>query len=194
MFARQLGLASVDSVEESAGGQAFLKSKVGRRAAVYDRALRDTLKGLPESNPFQGLLGLKVEEQSFPGSLEAQVLKSILARSTRVIASHGGPDAQYVPFQNNEEDLVIQPANHLIVGRRGVGKSTLISRATELLRASGRLCVVLDMDAYNKSSGQDLINDVLADLCRGIASAITQNRPVVITSKPASEGHLIAGQ
>jgi hypothetical protein len=50
------------------------------------------------------------------------------------------------------------------------------------------------MDAYNKSSGQDLINDVLADLCRGIASAITQNRPVVITSKPASEGHLIAGQ
>jgi hypothetical protein len=25
-------------------------------------------------------------------------------------------------------------------------------------------------------------------------SVITQNRPVVITSKPASEGHLIAGQ
>ena len=91
----------------------FLKFKVGRNAPVYDHALRETQKGISEDNPFRGLLGLSIHpQQHFPISVEAEVLRGILARSTRVISSdeRAGSLAQYVPFQNNEESLVIQPS------------------------------------------------------------------------------------
>ena len=118
-------MSKVHSTIEYAGPEEFVKFLVGRRAPVYDHALRETQKGLSSSNPFRGLLGVKINPcDSFPASLEAPVLLGLLARSTRPIAGQSIPHAfpgQYVPFQNNEEDQVIQPATHLIVGRRGVG-------------------------------------------------------------------------
>jgi hypothetical protein len=171
-FAQALGLSTVPTNVEMIGGRRFLKFKVGRNAPVYDHALRETQKGISEDNPFRGLLGLSVEPQShFPISIEAEVLRGILARSTRVISSDErvGSLAQYVPFQNNEESLVIQPATHLIIGRRGVGKSTLIARAQDLLKRAGKLCVVIDSQAYTQLTGDELFFDVTADFARSIA-------------------------
>jgi AAA ATPase domain len=172
-FSQALGLPDVPANTETVGGQVFLKFKVGRQAPIYAQALRDTNKHLASENPFRGLLALHVEpETKFPGSLEADVLRGILARSTRVIAGNENTTAtatQYVPFQNNEEALVIQPATHLIVGRRGVGKSTLIVTAKELLQRSGKLVVVLDMQSYTKTTGEYLIIDVLSDLAKAIS-------------------------
>ena len=103
--------------------------------------------------------------------MEAEVLRGILARSTRVISSdeRAGSLAQYVPFQNNEESLVIQPATHLIIGRRGVGKSTLIARAQELLRRDRKMCVVIDSQPYTQLIGDELFFDVTADFARLVA-------------------------
>jgi energy-coupling factor transporter ATP-binding protein EcfA2 len=174
-FSQALGVPDVPAETETVGDRVFLKFRVGRSAPIYDKALRDTNKSLPASHPFRGLLGLHIEPStSFPGSLEAEVLRGILARSTRVIAGNEGTTdiaTQYVPFQNNEEALVIQPATHLIVGRRGVGKSTLIVTAKELLRRNGKLVVVLDMQSYKTTVGESLIVDVLSDLSRAIADA-----------------------
>jgi hypothetical protein len=174
-FGQSLGLPHVDSVIELVGNEEFLKFKVGRRAPVYQHALRETLKSLPETNPYRGLLGLQVEpSERFPDSLEAQVLQGLLARSTRTIggkSAAGMLPGQYVSFQNNEETQVIQPAAHLIVGRRGVGKSTLIMKAKELLDRSASISVILDMQPYAHRQDDEVLSDVLADL----ASAIAQN-------------------
>ena len=143
LFAQSLGLPEVGTVTDLVGNEEFLKFKVGRRAPVYDHALRETLKSLPEANPYRGLLGLQVEPtEKFPDSMEAEVLRGVFARSTRTISSSSPLSmfpGQYVPFQNNEETQAIQPATHLIVGRRGVGKSTLILKAKDLLDRAGRL-------------------------------------------------------
>lgn len=152
IFANSLGLPRVGTAIESAGNQQFLKFKVGRRAPVYTHAFRETLSRLPEENSFRGLLGLKIElADNFPSSIEAEVLRGLLARSTRTVGgqttAHIFP-GQYVPFQNNEETQAIQPATHLIVGRRGVGKSTLILKAKEHLDRSSNTSVVLDMPPY----------------------------------------------
>lgn len=171
-FAQALGLSTVPADIETIGGRQFLKFKVGRNAPVYDHALRETLKGMSETNPFQGLLGLSIEEQvRFPSSLEANVLRGILTRSTRVVSSDERTNSlgRYVPFQNNEENLIIQPATHLIIGRRGVGKSTLIARAQVLLRRAGKLSVVVDSQPYTQLSDEPLFFEVTADLTRSIA-------------------------
>lgn len=185
-FAQALGLSSVPAATEIVGGRQFLKFKVGRNAPVYDHALRETLKGMSEDNPFRGLLGLSVQEQSgFPSSLEAEVLRGILARSTRIVSSdeRASTLGRYVPFQNNEESLIIQPATHLIIGRRGVGKSTLIARAQVLLRQAGKLCVVIDSQPYTQLADQPLFFDVVADLTRSLARVAADRGHIQISEE-----------
>ena len=180
LFAQALGLPDVSAIVELAGTEEFLKFRVGRRAPVYDHALRETLQGLPDTNPYRGLIGLQVDPpERFPDSMEADVLRGLLVRSTRPIAGQPTPHAfpgQYVPFQNNEETQAVQPATHLIVGRRGVGKTTLILKAKELVERSRGLPVVLDMQPYSSSDDSVLI-DVLTDLAKGIAVAARRRYP-----------------
>jgi predicted peroxiredoxin len=180
LFAQSLGLPEVSTVVDLVGTEEFLKFRVGRRAPVYDHALRETLEGLPDANPYRGLLGLQIDPpERFPDSMEADVLRGLLVRSTRPIAGQPTPHAfpgQYVPFQNSEETQAIQPATHLIVGRRGVGKTTLILKAKELLERSRNLAVVLDMQPYNSPEDSVLI-DVLTDVAKGIAKVATRRYP-----------------
>jgi len=180
LFAQSLGLPEVSAVVELAGTEEFLKFRVGRRAPVCDHALRETLEGLPDENPYRGLLGLQIDPPGrFPDSIEANVLRGLLVRSTRPIAGQPTPHAfpgQYVPFQNNEETQAIQPATHLIVGRRGVGKTTLILKAKELIERSRNLAVVLDMQPYSSPDDSVLI-DVLSDLAKEISRVASRKYP-----------------
>lgn len=180
LFAQALGLPDITATVESIGTEEFLKFHVGRRAPVYDHALRETLNGLPETNPYRGLLGLQIDpRERFPDSLEANALRGLLIRSTRPTVdqktTHAFP-GQYVTFQNNEETQAIQPATHLIVGRRGVGKTTLILKAKETLDKGRSLSVVLDMQPYENADDSVLI-DVLADLAKKIAKASERKYP-----------------
>lgn len=200
LFARALGLPEAPSTTEIVGTEEFLKFRVGRRAPIYDHALRETLAALADSNPYRGLLGLEVEPPStFPDSLEANVLRGLLVRSTRPIVDQetaGAFLAQYVPFQNNEETQAIQPATHLIVGRRGVGKTTLILKAKERLERTQGLPVVLDMQPYSSADDSVLV-DVLADLAKAIAKAAKHKYPQVSKEAKAVDqvgDDLLAGE
>jgi hypothetical protein len=181
LFAQSLGLPNVDTVVDLVGNQEFLKFKVGRRAPVYDHALRETLKSLPDSNPFHGLLSLQISPpDKFPNSMEAEVLRGLLARSTRAISGQSTLrmfPGQYVPFQNSEETQAIQPATHLIVGRRGVGKSTLILKAKELLDRSPSISIILDMQPYAHRQDDEVQIDVLADIAGAISTAFRKRYP-----------------
>ncbi len=175
-FKRQIGVNAIDSTLQDIGTQTFLSFVVGRKAPVYERALRRTRKALEETNLFRGLLALDVRPaDNFPTSLEADVLLNTITRSTRHIAGTSEDSALSVPFvsfQNKEDERVTQPATHLIVGRRGVGKSTLITRAVQLLNDTPALCVIVDMQAYSEIYDDSLFVEVLADVSLEIAKAI----------------------
>jgi hypothetical protein len=111
--------------------------------------------------------------------MEAEVLRGLLARSTRTVSQSSSRivAGQYVPFQNNEETQIIQPATHLIVGRRGVGKSTLILKAQELLDKVQSIPVVLDMQPYAHRNDHALLIDILSDLARACAQSARRKHP-----------------
>jgi hypothetical protein len=132
IFETQIGATGITTRRSRAGNRPLLKFVVGREAPIYQYALRETKKAVSEENPFRATLGLLVEKANrFPESLEATTLLTLLTRSTRPVAEgemeHGFlvPD---VPFQNQEDHKLAQAASHVVVGRRGVGKSTLIRR------------------------------------------------------------------
>ena len=168
IFARAIGISEVAYRLQQAGTETFLKFVVGRPLPLYDHALRITQMTLSPESPFRGLLGLTFEhERVFPRSLEADVLQTIITRQTRRVAQRepvGPLSLANISFQNREDLKVIQPATHLILGRRGVGKSTLILRAVELLEKAKKLCVVMDMQAYSELVQAALYREVLHDL------------------------------
>ena len=175
-FEREIGATLVGNVVEPVGTESFLKFIVGRDAPLYQYALVRTQAELSDSSPFKGRLGLKVKRGTkFPQSQEASCLLTLLTRSTRAIAEGAATEGfvvPYVPFQDRKDHLLAQPASHLVLGRRGVGKSTLIRRALDLLSGSKVVSVVLDMQAYASLGGADLSREVLCDLLATVASRI----------------------
>jgi hypothetical protein len=203
-FARQIGTSDITVHRASAGSEVFLKFAVGRDAPVYHHALRETQKALSRENQYRGVLGLSIEKTSkFPESIEASALLALLTRSTRAVAQDAGDrgfSVPYVPFQNREDYQLTQPATQIVVGRRGVGKSTLIRRAVELLRDSASIISVVDAQAYSMLRGDDLAREVLLDIIAGIAndseraSNVLQReidtRDLQLTASQILSGHL----
>lgn len=175
IFERITGISSVPAETVRAGTTPFLKFVVGRDAPLYEYALLETQKHLSETNAFAGTLGLATESTGhFPSSLESRALLTLLTRSTKEIAEGSTAAAYsvpYVPFQGREDHQLAQPANHIVRGRRGVGKSTLIKRARQLLADTGAIVTVLDMQPYSSLVGDDLIVEVCHDICKGLADA-----------------------
>jgi hypothetical protein len=176
IFAREIGAHEVPSQVTSAGNESFLKFIVGMEAPIYRYALRETQRALSPDNPFRGALGLSFKKaERFPESLEATALLTLLTASTRVVAqdtSERGFSVPYVPFQNHEDYLLAQPASHVVVGRRGVGKSTLIRSAVKILKASAAIVAVVDSQAYSTLSPDDLAREILQDIVRGLAQDV----------------------
>lgn len=174
-FGREVGVAAIPSKRVQAGNREFLKFLVGREAPLYTYALHECQKSLREDNQFRGALGLAVSGVStFPQSIESNALTTLLARSTREVAENcasRGYIVPYVPFQKREDHHLAQPASHIVRGRRGVGKSTLIRRAVELLSETANIVSVLDMQSYSLLTGDDLIREVMFDACMSLSAA-----------------------
>jgi energy-coupling factor transporter ATP-binding protein EcfA2 len=192
IFEREVGTTGVNTEVRTAGHEKFLKFFVGRDSPFYKHALRETQKALSPQNPFRGALGLSTRKvERFPESLEATALLTLLTRSMRAVAqdtSERGFSVPYIPFQNQEDYQLAQPATHVIVGRRGVGKSTLIRRAVEILRATATIVAVIDLQAYAMLSPEDLPREILHDIVTALAQDAA--RVSKLTAKPIDTGPL----
>jgi hypothetical protein len=143
---------------------------------LYSYAILKVQQGLRPENPFRGTIGLKITPSTggFPNSLEASALLTLLTRSTREVSQANighSYKVPYIPFHNREDHQLAQPASHVVHGRRGVGKSTLIGRAVEILRANNALVAVLDMQTYSTLGGNDLPIEIMYDVCRVFSEA-----------------------
>jgi energy-coupling factor transporter ATP-binding protein EcfA2 len=194
IFEREVGTTGIAAKRTVAGNKPFLKFVVGRDAPIYQHALRETQRELSDNNPFRGTLGLVVQKNDhFPDSLEAGTIQTLLTRSTRSVSENQaqeGFSVPYVPFQNREDHQLAQPASHVVVGRRGVGKSTLIKRAAEIIRASSSLVAILDIQKYSLLSGRDLMREVLHDVANALvedAARIAKNVSIDIELKDLIE-------
>jgi len=192
-FERAVGLTNIPTERVQIGNRQFLKFKLGRQAPLYTYALQVAQQALPADNPFRGAMAVDVSKSDhFPNSLEASALLTLLTRSTREVSqdqSARGFTVPYIPFQNREDHQLSQPASHIVRGRRGVGKSTLIRRAVELLDATPALIANLDMQSYATLVGNDLAAEVLQDVCVGLARSSERlaSRGLSIDAKPLLE-------
>lgn len=175
LFEAEIGATGVNADIVQVGNEAFLKFTVGMDAPLYDYAIRATQRALSTDNQFRGTLQLHREPSAhFPESLEASCLATLLARSTRAVVQGGtteGFSVQYVAFPSNEDYQLSQPATHIVTGRRGTGKSTLITRAAELIGKKTAIVALLDMQPYSTVNKELLIREIGFDLVGAIKKA-----------------------
>ena len=174
-FIREIGVAEVPANVVSVGNKDFLKFAIGRDCPLYEHALFAARQNLSDWNVYKGTLGVTASSsKAFPESIEARALQTLLSRSTREVAQGAtlsGYRVPYVPFQQREDHTLAQPAAHIVRGRRGVGKSTLIRRAIDLLKETNSIVAVVDMQVYSTLSKDDILRELFYDVCLAIASA-----------------------
>ncbi len=166
-FLARTGIRDVDTDEERAGPEVFLRFRVGRDAPIYKRALAEINDRLPMDHPYRGRLSLEVEKvPNVISSMEVQLLRSLISRTLRITsdALDRGVSVEFVPFRAGEEQKVIQPVNHAILGRRGVGKSSLILTAYRKVIQNNDLPIWLDLQPYKGRDDAVAISEVLAEI------------------------------
>ena len=144
-FLHLTGLREVELVEERAGPETFLRFEVGQDAPLYRHALAIIDRELSPDNEFRGRLSLKASKEKYKlNSQETDLLSSLIKRSLRVTSEQLSEDLiiDFVPFRGREEQTITQPANHVILGRRGVGKSSLVLLGVRRLTSSGHRCTI----------------------------------------------------
>lgn len=178
-FLARTGLSSVEVSEEIAGPETFLRFRVCKDAPLYRRVLAQIDEGLPDEHPFHGRLSLDVQKTADTlNSPEVELLRSLITQSLRVTTelAESGAIVEFMPFRGGQHNRVVQPANHAILGRRGVGKSSLILMAFKKVRGRGDFPVWIDLEPYaGRSDGQagaDISLEVLRDL-----KASAESRP-----------------
>jgi hypothetical protein len=170
LFLRTTGLSKIETSIEPVGPDTFLNFHVGREEAkFYFECLGRVDDELPMDHLFRGRVTLKVVPvSSFLESPEADLLRVLISRS--LIVERQKADSlshiEFVPFRRKEDMLIVQPANHLVVGRRGVGKSTLILIATKKIRKQGDMPIWLELQPYHRRADSATIIDVLCELIR----------------------------
>jgi Cdc6-like AAA superfamily ATPase len=174
-FTREIGVAEIAAEISLVGNRDFIKFQVGRECPLYDNALFSVQKNLSDWNIYKGALGVVTNaSKNFPESVEARALLTLLSRSTREVsqgASVAAYRVPYVPFQQREDHTLAQPAAHIVRGRRGVGKSTLIRRAVDLLKETNATVAVIDMQSYSTLSKDELLYELFFDICSSLASS-----------------------
>src|SRR6266851_1375421 len=166
-FLHLTGLSDVELVEESAGPETFLRFAVGQDAPLYHHALAIINRELSADNKFRGRLSLKASKAKYKlSSKETELLRSSITRSLRVTSDQLSQDLiiEFVPFRGREEQTITQPANHAILGRRGVGKSSLVLLGVRRLSSSGHRPVWLDMQPYRGRADVRSIAEILREI------------------------------
>lgn len=132
------------------GGEPHLAIHVGRLNHLYTDALAQLRTALPD-NRFSQYVYLKpVTPPSWLRSDECQLLQGLLAESLTIGKESLRSDfhAKSIPFLGGEERRISNQANHVVFGRRGAGKSSLLLHACMTAEREGKPFVWLAMQNY----------------------------------------------
>lgn len=139
--------------------------------------LNEALKDLPESNPFKERSTLKKPPRTPAQRLalpETQLLRRVLGESLTVTRKTFENDffARYTPSVLGAEQEITGNANHVVFGRRGSGKSSLLAYLYHTLRPKEVPVAWIAMQPYAQRSDSEAAIDVLIELLEQLESSL----------------------
>ncbi len=104
-------------------------------------------------------------KHSVKGVHDSRIADLIELMSARSRTSESQPSLRYVRDVEERVNLAISPRHHLIFGRRGVGKTSLLLEAKRLIEQKGQFTLWINVHALRDLSGNSAFLTVASRLC-----------------------------
>ncbi len=153
-------------------GEKYLAIHVGRINDVYAQELSALRKELRSSdNVFSDRVFLKPKTpRSWLQSTETQLLQRLLAQSLTIGKSSLSSSfhQKFIPFLGGEERRIYSDTNHVVFGRRGAGKSSLVLYACNQAKRDGIPFSWIALQQYRGRDDLQVIPQVLYEITDAI--------------------------
>lgn len=135
----------------------------------FFKLLQQTLEALPEENPYKKRTTIKKRILSPSNRLqlpETQFLRTILSESLTVTEHSFAEDffTRYIRSVSGDEEQIVSQSNHIVYGRRGAGKSSLLAYLMHNLRKSASPYAWVTIQTYSGRNDIATIAEVLIDI------------------------------
>ncbi len=164
-FEGQSGLEGVDyETKERQDGELLIIGIANPTERFY-KIIQDIKARYPEASTPTPTIKKRIPSSHLQ-SPEARYFLRILSESLNISRSSFKDDffARYTKSVSNAESQITASANHLVYGRRGAGKSSLLLYALRKREAQNFPSVWLDMQVYEKRSDNRAILDVILEV------------------------------
>jgi hypothetical protein len=172
-FEHRSGLADVDyDVMRRPDGQALVL-KMANPTERYYRVLQEIRSQIPV-----GLTATSTIKKRIPTnriqSPEARYFLRTLSESLNISRFSFKDDffARYTKSVSNAESLITAAANHMVFGRRGSGKSSLLLYAMRTREAKDQPSAWVDMQTYERRNDNKVALDIISEIIRQLDSAL----------------------
>lgn len=169
-FAGVSGLRTVESELVERFDGPYLVLTIANPADRFYALLSKALESVSESNEFRDRTTLRARKAIPKSRLdmpEVHLLRRVLSEISTISSKNFDPD-RYVRSVAGAEEQVSASSNHVVYGRRGSGKSSLLAYHLNELKASETPYAWFDMQVYSGSAGTEFVADVLVDLLRQV--------------------------
>lgn len=172
-FKRATRFSHVDyEVKERSGGN-YLLIFLANTTDRFFSLLEQSLEALPEDNPYKYRTTLK-KRAIAPGNRlklpETQFLRTTLSESLTVtqFSFSDNFSARYIRSVSGDEEQIVSHGNHIVYGRRGAGKSSLLAYLMHDLRQEKLPYAWVTIQTYSGRSDLAVIAEVLIDITNQI--------------------------
>lgn len=155
-------------VKERSDGD-YLIIYLGNLTDRFFGLLEQSLGQIPEENPYKEKTTLKRRGGTQDNRLqlpETQYLRTILSESLTATQYSFADNFfdRYIRSVSKDEEQIISQSNHIVYGRRGAGKSSLLAYLMHSLRQSNTPYAWVDIQAYSGRSDILIVSEVLIDV------------------------------
>lgn len=153
------------------GGELFLTIHVGKMNQIYTDALSSVRAEL-DSNIYSDRVFLKpISPKTWLNSIEVQLLQRILSESLTIgkATLDSAFHRKFIPFLGGEERRIYSEANHVVYGRRGAGKSSLVLYACYQAQREKRPYAWIALQQYRGRKDLIVIPQVLFEIVESVA-------------------------
>ena len=153
-------------------GETYLAIHVGAINDFYTDKLAVARDELANKNEYAERVFLKLTSpKSWLRSLEAQRLQRILSESLTVgkATLGSGFHQKFIPFLGGMERRIYSDANHVVFGRRGAGKSSLVLYACHQAQRENRPFAWIALQQYSGRDDLLVIPQILYEIVDSVA-------------------------
>ncbi|WP_017324658.1 ATP-binding protein [Synechococcus sp. PCC 7336] len=135
----------------------------------FFKLLEQGLDTLPEENPYKKRTTIKKRVSKSSNRLqlpETQFLRTVLSESLTVTEHSFADDffTRYIRSVSGDEEQIISQGNHIVYGRRGAGKSSLLAYLMHRLRQLPSPYAWVTIQTYSGRKDISTISEVLIDI------------------------------